>query len=142
MTESVVKQTGLLQSDVELLLQYCKYDVGLLMKEYSHFTDELCRKAGILLDKVGTNTEKELDLCTICYCDNIPGDETVTLGCKHWFCVDCFKAHLKNTIANGFTAICSATCPDQKCNIRIGRGKQICMVPPNFSPRPLHKYGQ
>ena len=19
-------------------------------------------------------------------------DETVTLGCKHWFCIDCFKA--------------------------------------------------
>jgi len=28
---------------------------------------------------------------------------------------------LKNTIGSGFTAICSATCPKQGCNVKIGR---------------------
>ncbi len=92
MTKMAIDQTGLLQSDAELLLQTCQYNVTSLLKEYSHYPDKLCKKAGVLLDKVGVNTDKKLDLCTICYCDNIPGDETVTLGCKHWFCIDCFKA--------------------------------------------------
>ena len=92
MTKMAIDQTGLLQSDAELLLQTCQYNVTSLLKEFSHYTDKLCKKAGVLLDKVGVNTDKKLDLCTICYCDNIPGDETVTLGCKHWFCIDCFKA--------------------------------------------------
>eukprot|EP00943_MAST-04B_sp_MAST-4B-sp1_P002376 g2376.t1 len=121
MKNTIVEQTGLSQNDVEILLQSCKYNVAKLLNEYTTDADKLFERAGILFDKVDMNTEKELGLCTICYCDNIPGAETETLGCNHRYCCSCFTAHLKNIISNGFTEICSATCPHHACTVRIGR---------------------
>ncbi len=121
MKKTIVEQTGLSQSDVEILLQSCKYNVADLLNEYTADADKLFQRAGVLFDKVEVNTEKELELCTICYCDNIAGRETETLGCNHRYCSDCFTNHLKNIISNGFTEVCSATCPHHACNVRIGR---------------------
>ena len=120
MTKSVIEQTGLCQSDAEILLQSCKYNVASLFTEYTHYMDSTIQQAGLVLKNSTTKTEN-LPLCPICYSDDIPSNKVVSLGCAHRYCAVCFKAHLRNIIGRGFSSICSATCPDQTCKIRIGR---------------------
>ena len=123
MTRSVVEQTGLCRSDAEILLQSCKYNVASLLTEDTHYRSDEVSEAGLVLCKNGTTKTEKLPLCPICYSDDIPSSEVVSLGCAHTDIVlICFKAHLKEYyVGSGFSSISSATCPDQTCKIRIGR---------------------
>ena len=90
--------------DVEQNRQKCGLDISPAIKK-------TLLKAGV---------EENNQECLVCYEERTEenSDDFVALGCKHFFCLDCWREHLKAGAADLYTA-CGLSCPQKGCPLVI-----------------------
>jgi ariadne-1 len=69
--------------------------------------------------KPSPSKSAETFVCRIC-CDDMAGDEALSLGCLHKFCRVCYTEYLRNQVLDGPSCI-RAHCPEHKCAQSVPR---------------------
>jgi hypothetical protein len=60
-----------------------------------------------IVDPIDEEQGAKICDCAICYEENIPKKNFVTLNCQHQFCKDCFKSSVENTPHNKYSPTCA-----------------------------------
>jgi len=60
-----------------------------------------------IVEQIDEEQGDEICDCAICYEENVPKKNFVTLNCQHQFCKDCFKSSVENTPQNKESATCA-----------------------------------
>ncbi|OQS02209.1 hypothetical protein THRCLA_05392 [Thraustotheca clavata] len=110
-----------------LLLRHFFWDKEKLLDKYWSDPEGVSAAAGALY----TGKEAELGAskarCTICCEDET--SELVALGCKHFFCHECWVFYLQHKISEGPLCI-TTTCPEHGCKERVSDAIFKKLLPP------------
>lgn len=135
------------EDEAQSLLQYIKWDKERLIDEYFSDPDQIRRKAGLeyftseLLTtlippnmQIPPNHKIRTFKCRIC-CDEECDIRTgFQVGCGHYFCRDCYKSYLQNTIGDG--ASCTLVhCPEHQCKETVTKSIVHFFVDSNEAQR-------
>jgi ariadne-1 len=83
----------------------------------------VCSKAGVDFSCLSSEsflvagTKEEEFECGVCF-DDKPGDQMMSLSCRHFICLDCWKNYLHAAINQGPSCLL-VSCPFPKCNISV-----------------------
>ncbi|ETW04230.1 hypothetical protein H310_04567 [Aphanomyces invadans] len=99
-----------------LLLRYFFWDKEKLMDRYCSDPEGVSQAAGALSTGQEEESKDVKRRCAICCEDET--SQLVALGCKHFFCVDCWVPYLKIKIQEGPGCI-TTTCPQHGCSERV-----------------------
>eukprot|EP00808_Paulinella_micropora_P018759 g21844.t1 len=135
------------------LLRHCRWDSKQLSNVWNMpaARDQLVEELGVanLLSQTFLPFNGDPDTeytCEICYCDG-PVRKTFALGCKHRFCIECWKGFLQSEIKSGATAggnALESRCPGFKCKARVPEETYEMLLEPNdyafYKKLLLHSY--
>lgn len=112
------------RDEVILALIYFEWDIERLKESWYEDVDKYMGKAGIVQDqhskielgKAGIKGNNEE--CLVCYTPKEDCEAFFALKCKHFFCADCWKEHLK-VHAFDYNTVLNTHCPQQDCNLLV-----------------------
>ncbi|RHY58528.1 hypothetical protein DYB38_008783, partial [Aphanomyces astaci] len=121
---SLASQQNALIADVANVLSLPKAKASLLLRYFfwnkEKLMDRYCSDPTGVSQAAGTGEEEESKdvkrRCAICCEDET--SQLVALGCKHFFCVDCWVPYLQIKIQEGPGCI-TTTCPQHGCSERV-----------------------
>jgi len=120
---SVAETLGISVEEAGTLLRYFSWDREKLYNEYFENSQELCKKAGVIIHKTpyliesDENNKIEMRECDSCY-EEVKSSEMLSLPCKHFMCKGCWIPYLTYAIEDG--RLCTRKlCPFPNCNMIV-----------------------
>eukprot|EP01091_Cochliopodium_minus_P003229 TRINITY_DN1306_c0_g1_i1.p1 TRINITY_DN1306_c0_g1~~TRINITY_DN1306_c0_g1_i1.p1 ORF type:complete len:517 (-),score=130.26 TRINITY_DN1306_c0_g1_i1:55-1383(-) len=74
--------------------------------------------------------------CTICF-DEVPIDKASSLPCNHFFCKECYRDYLENSIIN-HSKSGGIQCPKNGCNLQVDEITALDLLPKESKARQLY----
>ncbi|KAF0699866.1 Aste57867_9576 [Aphanomyces stellatus] len=112
----VASVLSLPKAKASLLLRHFFWDKEKLLDQYCSDPVGVSEAAGAVSTGEEEESKEVKRRCAICCEDET--SQLVALGCKHFFCVDCWVPYLQIKIAEGPACI-TTTCPQHGCNERV-----------------------
>ena len=109
-----------------LLLRHFGWNKEKTKEQYYDDMERVAKQAGIGLGDgddgslVFGSDEDEIE-CAACW-DDVPPAQAARLGCKHWFCLPCWKNHLQFKLDNEGLKCVGARCLSSKSSIPGEKG--------------------
>jgi ariadne-1 len=101
------------------LLRAYQWNKEQLFSDFFEDKQRVCKKAKVSLEDYfyHTGDKNKQMTCGICY-DDYPGDQMLSLSCKHFLCRTCWRDYLEVAIKDGPSCL-HTKCPYPKCSIVV-----------------------
>lgn len=120
--------------EAQILLQQCKWNKERMIEKFYSNEEKLRKEACLDLFCPDVRCDAKEDVtCRICY-DTVSPDQVHALGCRHFFCRDCYGGYLESSVADGPSCVLTH-CAEPNCTQRVPKSFFHAVAPDGVAGR-------